>query len=368
MPEFVSQNSPRTPRNTIETILVLLLLLALILLMYNVLKVFFSVFTFALIFFVSFKNIFENLVKRIKNRRKLAAVIYSVILILVISLPFIYFFAALGKHQKEIEQWIIEIKTNGIPSIPPALANLPLIGESLSDFWHQLQMNPKEMITGHGEQLKNVLHHVLTGGISIFAVALQLALGIVISAFLLVGGDKVLVPLRLTLQHLLGKEDGLSLLDATGHAIRGVSIGVIGTAVIATIISFIGFFIAGIPFKVILAALVFFAVLIQVGPLVVWGPLIIWMATQGHTGMTVFIAAYTVVVLMVDSVLKPVLIAKSGGKLPFMVLFIGVIGGLAAWGFTGMFKGAIILAIFHKVFNSWLAKRNEQVLASEALS
>ena len=54
---------------------------------------------------------------------------------------------------------------------------------------------------------------------------------------------------------------------------------------------------------------------------------------------------YGIVVLLgIDNVLKPILIAKSG-KLPVLVLFLGVIGGMTAWGFTGMFKGAIILAI-----------------------
>ena len=60
-------------------------------------------------------------------------------------------------------------------------------------------------------------------------------------------------------------------------------------------------------------------------------------------------------VLGIDGVLKPVLIAKSG-KLPFLVLFLGVVGGLISWGFTGMFKGAIILAVFYTVFTSWLEK------------
>jgi predicted PurR-regulated permease PerM len=79
---------------------------------------------------------------------------------------------------------------------------------------------------------------------------------------------------------------------------------------------------------------------------------------QGHTGVTAFLIVYGIVLLIIDAFLKPVLIAKSGGKIPFLVLFLGVIGGLAAWGFTGMFKGAIILAIFHTVFNSWLEKKS----------
>jgi predicted PurR-regulated permease PerM len=43
-----------------------------------------------------------------------------------------------------------------------------------------------------------------------------------------------------------------------------------------------------------------------------------------------------------------------------LVLFLGVIGGLAAWGFTGMFKGAIILSVFYTLFTSWVENKNER--------
>jgi predicted PurR-regulated permease PerM len=160
------------------------------------------------------------------------------------------------------------------------------------------------------------------------------------------------------MQHLLGRREGLSLLRATTQAIKGVSIGVIGTAFIAAVISWVGLRIAGVPFALFLSALIFFLVLIQLGPLLVWIPLVLWTASLGHTGMTVFLIIYGIVLLIIDGILKPILIAKSGGKLPFLVMFLGVIGGLAAWGFTGMFKGAIILAVFYTLFNSWLDKKN----------
>lgn len=348
-------------RNVIETILVLLLFLALLFALYDVLKVFFGVFTFALIFFASFKPFYEWLCRSLRQRRKLAALLYSLVLVVIVALPFAYVITALGKHIKDLLHLVADIHTHGVPPLPERIAALPLVGDPITSFWQQLQENPRETIVGHEHQLKFLLHHILTGGAGIISVALQVIVGIIVSAILLAGGNKVLAPMKLTLQHLLGKRDGLTLLDATYNAIRGVSIGVMGTAFIATIISWIGFTIAGIHFRVLFCALVFFFVLIQVGPLAVWVPLVIWMATQGHTGMTIFVAAYGIFVLAIDAVLKPILIAKSGKKLPFLVLFIGVIGGMAAWGFTGMFKGAIILAVFYTVLNSWLEKKRDRV-------
>ena len=159
----------------------------------------------------------------------------------------------------------------------------------------------------------------------------------------------------------MDENDGPALVDATGRAVKGVAVGVMGTAFIAALFAWIGFAIAGISFAVGLAALTFFLVVIQVGPVLVFVPAAIWLFMTGQTGMGIFVSIYTLVVMIpIDNILKPVLIARSG-KLPILVLFLGVIGGMVAWGFTGMFKGAIILAVFYTIFNSWLGKQQNDV-------
>jgi predicted PurR-regulated permease PerM len=347
------QNSSR---NIVEAILVVILLVSLMLALYDVLKVFFGVLTFALIFSVSFAAPFEWLARVLGNRRILASVIYTVVLITIVALPLIYLIRALQYHVKDAIVWMNDVRANGLPPLPKWITTLPLIGEDITSFWQQLQSSPRETIVSHGEPIKDAMRHILTSGAGIVGTALQFIIGIIISAFFLVSGEKALQPVKSTMQHLLGRRDGLSLLKATATAIKSVSIGVMGTAFIAAIISWIGLLIAGIHFKILLSALIFFLVLIQLGPLWVWVPLVIWTASQGHTGVTVFLIIYGVGLLIIDAVLKPILLAKAGGKMPFLVLFLGVVGGLSAWGFTGMFKGAIILAVFYTLFNSWLEK------------
>lgn len=349
-------------RNTIENILVLLALLCLMWALYDVLKIFIGVFTFALIFSVSFADPFERLVKLLKNRRKLASVIYSVLLVAIIALPIIYIISAFRHHLRDAITGMGDIKANGLPPLPVWLPKLPLVGEEISSFWEQLQNSPRETIAHHEEQIKMALRHILTSGAGMLGTILQFIAGIIISAFFLASGDKMLTPVKSVMQHLLGRREGLSLMRATTQAIKSVSIGVMGTALIAAIISWIGLKIAGIPFALGLTALIFFLVLIQLGPLFVWIPLVISTAAQGHTGVTIFLVIYGLALLLIDAFLKPILIAKSGGKLPFLVLFLGVVGGLSAWGFTGMFKGAIILAVFYTLFTSWLEKKETPVV------
>ena len=345
------------PRSLIETVLVLLLLLSLMLALYDVVKVFFGVLTFALIFSVSFAAIFERLVRWMGNRRKLAAVVYALLLGAVIALPVIFIVGAVRAHIREAIEWIGRVRASGLPSLPDWIGRLPIVGEDIQVFWQQLQDSPRDTLTHHEEQVRMLLRHALASGLGMIGTILQVVVGIVISAFFLVSKDKIMGPIKATIAHLLGRRDGLTLLAATTQAIRGVSIGMMGTAFIAAILAWIGLAIAGVSFSLLLAGLVFFLVLIQVGPLLVWVPVVIWEAMEGHTAGMVFLIIYGVGLLVVDAFLKPILIAKSGGKLPFLVMFLGVIGGLAAWGFTGMFKGAIIMAVFYTLFTSWLQKK-----------
>jgi predicted PurR-regulated permease PerM len=106
---------------------------------------------------------------------------------------------------------------------------------------------------------------------------------------------------------------------------------VIGTALIEGVLAWVGFAIACVPGAVLLAGLTFFFAVIQIGPLVVWLPVAIWLGFQGQTGWAIFVAIWGIVLLMgADNIVKPVLISRSG-QLPTLVLFVGVMGGLAAW-------------------------------------
>jgi len=363
----VSLNNPKTAimntmlqgktRGFIETALVLILLLILLFDLYTVLSVFFGVFTYAIIFSVSFAKPFERLASLLKNKRKLAAFIYGLLLIAIIALPFIYIISALGDYAAKAHQWITDVKSHGVPALPGWIAGIPFMGKKIADFWQQLQADPATTIASYEPQIKNTLHRLISGGAGMVGATLEFIIGIIVSAILLASGKKALQPVYEIMDNLVGGQDGSLMVDATGRAVKGVAVGVMGTAFIAALFAWIGFAIAGISFAVGLAALTFFFVVIQVGPLVVWLPVAIWLGTHGQTGWAIFISIYGIVVLMgIDNILKPILIAKSG-KLPILVLFLGVIGGMVAWGFTGMFKGAIILAVFYTILQSWLGKQ-----------
>ena len=353
------------PKSYFEVAIALLLLFVLLFSLYRVLSVFFGVFTYAIIFSVSFYSLFEGLSKRLKNKRSLAAFIYALLLILIVATPFYYIISALSDYAVQAEQWIKDVQVNGVPDLPAWIANMPIAGEKVTPVWLKLQADPTGTLAAYEPQIRSVLQQIISGGAGIVGATLEFIVGIIISAIFLATGLKMLAPIYAIMGKIAGENDGASIVNATGRAVKGVAVGVMGTAFIAAFFAWVGFAIAGISFAIGLAAITFFLVVIQIGPVLVFVPAAIWLFMTGQTGMGTFISIYTLAVMIpIDNILKPVLIGKSG-KLPVLVLFLGVIGGMVAWGFTGMFKGAIILALFYTIINSWLTKK-DPVLPAEA--
>ncbi|HYJ38727.1 MAG TPA: AI-2E family transporter, partial [Chitinophagaceae bacterium] len=307
----------------IETGLGFVFLLILLFAMLTVLHPFFGVFAYAIIFSVALAKPFESLVRLLKGKRKLAAFIYAVLLLALVAGPFIYLVSVISNYIQQAEQWITDAKTNGVPPLPEGVGEWPLVGKKIAAFWLQMEADPKATIHLYEPQIRATLQHLLHSGAGIIGATLEFVVGIIISAILLTSRKSILPPIYATMARLAGEKNGPSIVDASGRAVKGVAIGVMGTAFIAALAAWIGFTIAGISFAVALAALTFFLVVIQIGPLLVVLPVVIWLASNGETGMAIFVGIYGLVVLMgIDNILKPILIAKSG-KLPILVLFLG---------------------------------------------
>ena len=94
--------------------------------------------------------------------------------------------------------------------------------------------------------------------------------------------------------------------------------------------------------------------MLQLPNWLVWVPVVIWLGYKGSTGLAIFLAVWgTFVVSTVDNFIRPYLISQ-GAKLPLLLIFVGVIGGLLAYGFIGLFVGATLLGVGYTIFRSWL--------------
>lgn len=114
----------------------------------------------------------------------------------------------------------------------------------------------------------------------------------------------------------------------------------------ATLAGFI-FWILGIPVPLLFAILTFFMSLIPVvGAGSIWIPWVIYLFVSHQTAKAVTLLIFGgLVISLADNVLKPALIGEKT-RLPYVLLFFGILGGLAVYGFVGVFLAPVILTLF----------------------
>lgn len=132
---------------------------------------------------------------------------------------------------------------------------------------------------------------------------------------------------------------------------RAVFLGIGLTALIQGILVGVGFWITGLPSPLVFGVIAALVALIPlVGSGLVWVPGALYLAAQGQHGYAVFLAIWGAgLVGMVDNFLRPMLISGRA-DVPTLAVFLGVMGGLAAFGFIGLFLGPIVLGLLVALF------------------
>jgi predicted PurR-regulated permease PerM len=108
-----------------------------------------------------------------------------------------------------------------------------------------------------------------------------------------------------------------------------------------------------VPAAFFLGFLTFFLGFVPIGPPLVWLPAAAWLLYKGAVGWGLFLILWGFLVVSgVDNVLRPYLISR-GSKLPLLLVFLGVLGGLLTFGFLGIFLGPTLLGLGYVLFQEW---------------
>jgi len=103
------------------------------------------------------------------------------------------------------------------------------------------------------------------------------------------------------------------------------------------------------------------------GTLSIWGPASIYLLSQGDYMHGMGLILFGIFVIsMVDNILKPLIIG-SRTKMPTIVIFFSVLGGIKAFGIIGLIMGPLIMAVFVSVFEIFRHIEDETSLNREVL-
>jgi predicted PurR-regulated permease PerM len=243
-----------------------------------------------------------------------------------------------------------------LPPPPAWVASLPLVGERVAEIWAGLRA------AGADELVKRAAPYAgrgaqwvagQAGGIGLLLV--HFLVTVVIATVMFAQGEEGARRV-LALARRISEDHGEDSLRLAAAAIRGVALGVVVTALLQTVATGLGLYIAGVPFAGLLTALTLILCIAQIGAGLVLIPAVIWLFWSGDTGFGVFLAIWSVLVLTMDNFIRPFLIRK-GADLPLLLIFAGVIGGLLSMGLVGLFVGPVILAVTYRLFEAWAGAR-----------
>ncbi len=240
-----------------------------------------------------------------------------------------------------------------VPPPPESVRDWPLVGQRLYDFWLGASRDYSSFLTGHVGQIASLGRWVgrLAAGIALEVV--QFAAAIVIAGVLLVYSDRLGVTLS-ELASRVADARGRHFVEIAGSTIRNVSQGVIGVALLQSALLGLGMLVAGVPFAGAITFVCLVLAIVQVGPNVVMIPVIVWVWVAMPAVHAALFTAYTVPLLLLDNVLRPILMAR-GLQTPMSVILAGVICGTLTGGLIGLFAGPVVLAVFYDLVKSWVA-------------
>jgi predicted PurR-regulated permease PerM len=343
-----------------ETVVRMAAIIFLLIGCFYVLRPFLAAMLFAACVSISSWPLYQMLLARLKGRRNLAAAIMTLSLVLLIIVPLALVTYNLADNVARIYDQIRLALDSGSLAAPAWLKQIPLVGETLDGYVSRLIGSKTEMLELAKNMLEPARRFVLAGGLLLGSGVAQTSLAVFVSFFLYRDGEALLAALSAGMQRIIG-ENAAQVSLTVSRTVRGVMYGLLGTALAQSLVAVLGFLIAGVPAVALLGLGTFLFSLIPVGPPLLWGGAAVWLFNQGQTGWGIFMLAWGLFLISgVDNVVKPMLISR-GSSLPFLLVLLGVLGGVLAFGFVGLFIGPTLLAVLYGLLRNWTGTPPEKL-------
>jgi predicted PurR-regulated permease PerM len=286
--------------------------------------------------------------------RAAATTVMTFALLLLLVLPLTLLIGTIGANVDGLVDWAATVRTFTMPQPPDWLVRVPVVGEPIVDAWRRLADSRLADLAATVAPYVAAVIVWVAGALRGFAfLMLQFLLTVAIAAVMFAKGEHAAEALLKFGRRLAG-DHGDHVIRLAGQAIRAVALGVVVTACAQAGLAGLGLLLAGIPFAPVLTAVALVFCIAQIGPMLVLAPAVAWLFWSGATGTAMLLMLWTLVVVALDNVLRPILMTR-GADLPMLLMFSGVIGGLLAFGLIGIFVGPVVLAISYTLLGAWIA-------------
>jgi predicted PurR-regulated permease PerM len=285
--------------------------------------------------------------RRLGNRPGYSAGIITTLTPFVVLIPLTGLGVSFANQARGLISYLQErnLKLDG--SILLQLEQYPIIGPVARLAREELSVSAsdiQEWITRAAEAL---LRNVASVGGGVVLSALGTLVGFFFMLFLLFFFLRDGAHMFDRLQRLIPvpEEHREQLFDHLASVTRGVFYGIGLTALVQGVLVGIGFAIAGLPSPVVFGVLAAVLALLPAGgAAIVWIPAVLYLFASGHWKLAVFMLVWGFIVSTSDNFLRPILVSRYAPVSAFTV-FVGVVGGIGAFGTIGIVVGPVFLAL-----------------------
>ena len=345
------ENDKLLTKNIIEVAIKITVLSVLIVYAFQLVKPFITPVIWGIILAVAVEPLIAKIADKFGGKRTLAATLFVVTIIAALVIPTVLLIiSSFDAVQLLNEQ--IDAKTLVIPAPPAGVSEWPVIGEPLYKAWHLAIKNLEAALKQFAPQIKSISVAALGSVGGGFAGILLVILSTCISGVFLAKAETCSTFAK-SLFRRVGGESGADMADLSTATIRSVMLGVVGVAVIQAALSAIGMVFVGVPAAILWTLMVLVCAVSQLPPIIILGPVAAYVFSVNETTPAVIFLVWAILVSVSDSFLKPMLMGR-GVDIPMLVILIGAIGGMMFSGIIGLFVGAVVLAIFYRLFISWM--------------
>jgi len=332
---------------------------------FTIISPFIGMVLWALIIAVALYPLHLSLSAKIGNRAKLSATVFVLLGLSILVLPTIMLAESSIAGLRAIAAGL----ESGSLIVPPpdeSVADWPLIGSSVYDVWSSAARNLEETLNKFSPQLKGLGQWLVSFAGSTLVGVLVFVFSIIVAGVFLVSADSG-YRVASSIGRTLSEEYGKGMIDMAIETIRSVAKGVLGVAVIQSLLSAIGLVAIGVPGAGLWAGVILLLAIMQLPPLLILGPIAVWVFSVADATPATIFAIYAFLVSISDSFLKPLFLGR-GMDIPMLVILIGAIGGMMTSGIIGLFVGAVVLAVGYKLLVTWMVSEEEEEQEAKAES
>jgi predicted PurR-regulated permease PerM len=341
-----------------------LLLAGLVALTYKIIRPFLVPIAWAVIICYVTWPLHRAVRERLVHQRSAAAVVTTLLLGSVVVVPLIWLMVLLQGELldliRALPEWL-ERK----PELPAFVSRVPFFGSELQAIVSQfedLQGLLKQHALPWFKRFGTPMIGIMTNlGRDVFFLVMTLFT----LFFLFRDGRHVVRQVKQLLTHVLGERLN-GYFETTEATVKAVVYGIVLTALAQGFLSGLGYWAVGVKAPIVLGIVTTFVAMIPFGTPFVWGSTSLWLVLHGETWSGVALALWgALVVSWVDNIIRPLVISSST-RIPFVLVMFGVLGGLASFGFIGLFLGPVILAMALAVWREWLQVHETRPTGSTA--